>query len=181
MENDDKNRGLVIVYTGDGKGKTTAALGLCVRAVGHGNKIRIIQFIKSDWPYGELEGLKRLSPEVKMDVMGAGCIGIMDDNKPIEEHRQAARQAFDTAREAVKSGGYDIVILDEINIATSLKLIPVEDLLTLISEKPKELDLVLTGRSADQKVIEAADLVTEMKEIKHPFRKGKLAKKGIDF
>ncbi len=181
MENDDKNQGLVIVYTGDGKGKTTAALGLCVRAVGHGNKIRIIQFIKSNWPYGELDGLKQLTPEVEIDVMGDGYVGIMGDDKPIEEHRETARRAFDMAREAVKSGRYDIVILDEINIVTSLKLIPVEDLLTLISEKPKELDLVLTGRSADQKIIDAADLVTEMKEIKHPFRKGKLAKKGIDF
>ncbi len=181
MAADTEERGLVIVYTGGGKGKTTAALGLCLRAVGHGNKIRIIQFIKSDWPYGERRGLERLAPEVQLDSLGAGCIGIMGDDKPIEEHRRAAEAALETAREAIGSGRYDIIILDEITVAVHLGLISTEDLLALIAGKPAPLHLVLTGRNAPPEVIAAADLVTEMKEIKHPFRQGKLGRKGIDF
>jgi cob(I)alamin adenosyltransferase len=180
-KNQEEEKGLVIVYTGEGKGKTTAALGLCLRAVGHGNRIRIIQFLKSDWPYGELEGLKRLQPEVDIDVLGAGCVGILDDIKPLEEHRRAAQSAMKIAAEVIRSGKYDIVILDEINVAANLKLITVADILKLIAEKPKQLDLVITGRYADARVIDRADLVTEMIEIKHPFQKGQLAKKGIDF
>lgn len=182
MKKKDKSEnGLVIVYTGDGKGKTTAALGLCIRAVGHGNKVRIIQFIKGNWPYGELEGLKRLNPEVEISTLGTGCVGIMGDDKPIEEHHRAARQALSSAAEAIRSERYDIVVLDEVNVAVDLNLITLEDVLDLIENKPEDLDLVLTGRQADKKIIEKADLVTEMKEIKHPFRKGRLAKKGIDF
>ena len=181
MANDSSDKGLTIVYTGNGKGKTTAALGLCLRAVGHGNKIRIVQFLKSDWPYGELEGLKRLEPEVQIDVLGAGCVGIMDDNKPIEEHRQAAQKCLEAVREIIESDKYDIVVLDEINVAAELKLISTEDILELINIKPARLNLVITGRYADQRVIEKSELVTEMKEIKHPFQKGQLARKGIDF
>lgn len=173
--------GLVIVYTGDGKGKTTAALGMCLRAVGHGYKIRIIQFIKSDWPYGERRGLERLAPEVQLDSLGAGCIGIMGDDKPIEEHRLAARAALNAAGEAIGSGMYDIVILDEITIAAHLELISVDDVIDLITNKPDRVSLVLTGRYAPAELIAAADLVTEMKEIKHPFREGKLGREGIDF
>jgi cob(I)alamin adenosyltransferase len=174
-------RGLVIVYTGDGKGKTTAALGLCLRAVGHGNKIRIIQFIKSDWPYGERRGLERLAPEVELDSLGIGCIGIMGDDKPIEEHRDAAMKALQMAREVIGSDRYDIVILDEINVAVHLGLISGADILSLTANKPARLHLVLTGRYAPPEVIASADLVTEMKEIKHPFHKGEPGRKGIDF
>ncbi len=181
MTDDTDATGLVIVYTGDGKGKTTAALGLCLRAVGHGNKVRIIQFIKSDWPYGEREGLKRLAPEVELDIRGAGCIGILGDDLPIEAHRDAARQAMAAAEAAVGSGKYDMVILDEVHIATRYQLIAVEDVLNLIRNKPAGLTLVMTGRCADERVIAAADLVTEMKEIKHPYQSGRKAKKGVDY
>lgn len=181
MTANDAARGLVIVYTGDGKGKTTAALGLCLRAVGHGNKIRIIQFIKSDWPYGERRGLERLAPEVELDSLGIGCIGILGDDKPLEEHRSAAMKALQTAREAIASDRYDIVILDEINVAGHLGLIAAADMLSLIAAKPPRLHLVLTGRFAPPELIAAADLVTEMKEIKHPFHKGEPGRKGIDF
>lgn len=173
--------GLVIVYTGDGKGKTTAALGLCVRAVGHGNKIRIIQFIKSDWEYGEIEGIARLGPEVEITPMGAGCIGILGDNKPLEEHRQAARRAFELAREVIESGEFDIVILDEINIAVHFGLIDVKEVIEAIEHRPRHLDVVLTGRYAKSELVDLADLVTEMHEVKHPFRQGRLSKKGIDY
>jgi len=178
---DPDSRGLVIVYTGDGKGKTTAALGLCLRAVGWGNKIRIIQFIKGDWEYGELKGIARLAPDVEIDVMGAGCIGILGDDKPLEEHRAAAAQAFLKAREVILADRHDIVILDEINIATNLGLIGVDDILRLINDRPQHMHLILTGRYADSRIIDAADLVTEMREIKHPFQQGQLSRQGIDF
>lgn len=173
--------GLTIVYTGDGKGKTTAALGLCLRAVGHGNKVAIIQFIKSNWPYGEIEGLRRLGPEIRVQSLGAGCIGFPGDDKPISEHRRAAQEALDAARQTVRDENFETVILDEIHVAVQLKLISVEDVLDLIDMKPKHMNLVLTGRDADAAIIAAADLVTEMKEIKHPFRDGYLGKEGIDF
>jgi cob(I)alamin adenosyltransferase len=175
------NRGLVIVYTGNGKGKTTAALGLCLRAVGWGNKIRIIQFIKSDWEYGELKGIARLAPDIEIDVMGAGCIGILGDDKPLEEHRLAAQRALAKAQEIIAAGKFDIVVLDEINIATHMELIAVDDVLQLIAGRPYGMHLVLTGRYADPRVIDVADLVTEMKEIKHPFQKGQLSRRGIDY
>lgn len=175
------SRGLVIVYTGNGKGKTTAALGLCVRAVGWGNKIRIIQFIKSDWEYGELKGITRLAPEVDIDVMGAGCIGILGDDKPLEDHRSAAQRALVKAREIIDAGEYNIVVLDEINIATHMGLIAIDNVLQLIAGRPHGMHLVLTGRYADPRVIDVADLVTEMKEIKHPFQKGQLSRRGIDY
>jgi cob(I)alamin adenosyltransferase len=181
MTSDQNERGLVIVYTGDGKGKTTAALGLCLRAVGHGYKIRIIQFIKSDWPYGERLGLERLAPDVQLDSLGAGCIGIMGDDKPLEEHRLAAQAALRAAGEAIGSGKHDIVILDEINVAVHLGLISTAEVTALIANKPVELHVILTGRYAPQELIAAADLVTEMKEIKHPFRLGQLGRRGIDF
>jgi cob(I)alamin adenosyltransferase len=183
MQNDfsKKENGFIIVYTGNGKGKTTAALGLCVRAVGHGNKVGIIQFIKSDWEYGELIGLKQLSPEIDIQTLGVGCIGIMGDDKPMEEHKEAASQAFDAAIKVAKSNKYDILILDEINVAVSLGLISVSQVLELLKNKPVYLNVVLTGRNAPDELIEAADLVTEMKEIKHPFQKGIPARKGIDF
>lgn len=181
MNSDSADKGLVIVYTGNGKGKTTSALGICLRAVGHGRRVAIIQFIKSDWEYGEIQALKMLSPEVRLDRLGAGCIGIMGDEKPIEEHKKAARHALKVSQEAVSSGLYDIVILDEINIAVDKELITVASLLSLIESKPQNIDLVLTGRYADRAIIDAADLVTEMKEIKHPFRKGIPARKGIDY
>lgn len=179
MKNNDEN-GWVIVYTGDGKGKTTAALGLTLRAVGHGNRVLMIQFLKSGWEYGELKGTERLAPEFTIKPMGIGCVGILDDDKPFEEHQHAAQKALEASREAVGRMDYDIVILDEVNIATHLKLIDVDDLLTLIKERSPKLTLVLTGRYADERIIEVADLVTEMKEIKHPFQKGIPSRKGID-
>jgi len=180
MSDTNQQKGWVIVYTGDGKGKTTAALGMALRAAGHGNKTAIVQFIKSDWPYGEKESLKKLAPEVTMVTLGAGCIGIMDDDKPLDEHRRAAQEALQKACEIILSDQYDIVVLDEINIAPSLGLIEVDDIINLIKNRPDRTNLVLTGRNAPEKVIELADLVTEMREIKHPFRQGQLSRKGID-
>jgi cob(I)alamin adenosyltransferase len=174
-------KGLVIVYTGDGKGKTTAALGLCVRAAGYDEKVCIIQFIKGSWKYGEIDGIKRLAPNVELYQKGLGFVGIIDDKLDKSEHIKAAGEALEFARGRILSGDYDIVILDEINVAIHLKLIKVDDVLNIIENKPKSLDLVLTGRNAKNEIIDRADLVTEMREIKHPFQKGIKAKKGIDF
>lgn len=181
MEKKAEQKGLVIVYTGDGKGKTTAALGLCVRAVGYDEKICIVQFIKGSWKYGELDGIKRLAPNVELYQKGLGFVGIIDDKLDKSEHIKAAGEAIDFAREKMLSGKYDIVILDEINVAIHLGLLKVKEVLKLIDVKPELLDLVITGRNAKDEIIERADLVTEMREIKHPFQKGILAQKGIDF
>ena len=173
--------GLTIVYTGKGKGKTTAALGLALRATGYDKKICMIQFIKGSWHYGEMDSTKRLEPGFEMVAVGKGFVGIIDDKSPKEDHEKVAKEAIRISNDKIQSGKYDIVILDEISYAVNLNLISVDDVLKLIKLKPDDIDLVLTGNYAKEEVIEIADLVTEMKEIKHPFQKGIKAKKGIDF
>ena len=173
--------GLVIVYTGKGKGKTTAALGMVLRAVGHKQKICFIQFIKGSWHYGELDSLQRLAPELELIVSGKGFVGIIDDTSPKEEHEKVANEAIQLSKEKIQSGRYDLVILDEINYAVNLGLIDIKQVIDLIKSRPTNVSLVLTGNYANTELIEIADLVTEMKEIKHPFQLGIKAKKGIDF
>ena len=174
-------KGLVIVYTGGGKGKTSAALGLVLRAVGYNHKVCMVQFVKGSWHYGELDSAKRLAPEFELITAGKGFVGILDDKSPREEHVKAANDTLMISREKILSGKYNVVILDEINYAVQLELLKLDDVIDLIKSKPAELDLVLTGNHATKEVIELADLVTEMKEIKHPFKSGLKAKKGIDF
>lgn len=174
-------KSLVIVYTGNGKGKTTAALGMALRACGYDWKICILQFIKGSWTYGEEKGVKRLAPNVELKKLGKGFYKIMNDKLPEEEHRKAVQQALKISQESVQSGDYDLVILDEINVAVSCGLLNVEDVIELIQKKSLKTHLVLTGRDAHSQVIEIADLCTEMKEIKHPFQQGFLAQKGIDY
>ena len=176
-----QEKGIIIVYTGKGKGKTTAALGIVLRAVGYGYKVAMIQFIKGEWYYGELTSSKRLEPEFEMIAAGKGFVGIIDDDHPIEDHQSSAREAVALAQDKLSSGAYDIMILDEINYAAKLNLISEQDILDIISTKPEKTSLVLTGNYVPESVIAAADLVTEMKEIKHPYQKGVKAKKGIDF
>lgn len=173
--------GLVIVYTGNGKGKTTAALGMALRAVGYNHKICMVQFIKGSWPYGEIESIKRLQPELELVIAGKGFVGIIDDTSPREDHKKIAKEAITISKEKIQSGNYNIVILDEVNYAINLGLINLSDVLNLIKSKPENLNIVLTGNHAKKEIIDAADLVTEMKEIKHPFKAGIKAKKGIDF
>ncbi len=178
-------KGLVIVYTGDGKGKTSAALGNAFRALGHGWRVLMIQFFKGDWPvkYGELESA-RLHPKLEIIQLGKGFVKIMGDKKPIEEHKAAAREAMDLAKTRIYSGEYDLVILDEINCAVDyldVRLVELEDVLEIVRKKPERTHLIFTGRGARPELIAAADLVTEMKEIKHPFQKGIQAQEGIDF
>ena len=174
-------KGLVIVYTGKGKGKTTAALGIVLRAVGHGYKVGMIQFIKGEWYYGELTSSKRLEPEFELIAAGRGFVGIIDDDHPIEDHEKAAKDAIEIAKQKIASGDYDIMILDEINYAVKLNLISQEDILDVIAAKPEKTSLVLTGNYVPKAVMDAADLVTEMREIKHPYQRGIKAKKGVDF
>ena len=174
-------KGLVVVYTGDGKGKTTAALGMALRSVGYGFKAIMIQFVKGSWRYGELTGVERLKPEFEIRPAGKGFVGIIDDKLPIEEHRKAAAKAFEEVVQIVTKGAYDLVILDEIFVALSLGLIREADVLALLDQRPAPLHLVLTGRGCPQSVVDRADLVTEMREIKHPFQKGRKAEIGVDF
>ncbi len=177
----NKDRGLLVVYTGDGKGKTTAALGMCVRAVGYDWKICLIQFVKGSWKYGELKGLKRLEPNVELHVIGEGFVGIEDDKKDIKVHQDAARKGLELAQEKVASGAYQLVILDELNVAMSLQLIDRQQVEALVDNKPEAQDMVITGRGAPDWLLERADLVTEMREIKHPYQAGLPARKGIDW
>ena len=174
-------KGLVVVYTGGGKGKTTAALGLVLRAVGYNHKVCMVQFVKGSWHYGELDSAKRLAPEFELITAGKGFVGILDDKSPREEHIKAANDTLAISREKMMSGKFNVVILDEINYAIQLELLKLDDVIDMIKSKPAELDLVLTGDHAAKEVIDLADLVTEMKEIKHPFKSGIKAKKGIDF
>jgi cob(I)alamin adenosyltransferase len=175
------DKGLVIVYTGNGKGKTTAALGIAVRALGYNQKVCMIQFIKGSWHYGELNSAKRLAPEFELITAGKGFVGIIDDTSPKEEHQKTAKEAIQISRGKILENIYDIIILDEINYSINLGLVKVEDVLELIKTKPEKLTLVLTGNHVRSEIVDIADLVTEMKEIKHPFKSGKKAKKGIDF
>lgn len=181
MKEKKAKEGLVIVYTGNGKGKTTAALGIALRAVGYGYKVCMIQFIKGSWHYGEMDSSKRLKPEFELIAVGKGFVGIIDDKSPRSEHKRIAREALRISKEKIVSKKYDIVILDEINYAINLGLVQLRDVLKLLDKKPSNLNLVLTGNHAKKEIIEKADLVTEMKEIKHPFKSGIKAKKGIDF
>ena len=178
---DNKPTGLLIVYTGDGKGKTTAALGMCVRAIGYDWKICIIQFVKGSWKYGELKGLKRLESNIELHVIGEGFVGIVDDTKDFEVHRKAAREGVVLAREKISSGQFQLVILDELNVALDLGLTTREEIESRLSVRSPLQNLVITGRGAADWLIAKADLVTEMKEIKHPYQKGILAQKGIDW
>ncbi len=178
-------KGLVIVYTGDGKGKTSAALGNVFRALGHGWKVLVVQFFKGDWPvtFGELESAK-LHPALEILQLGKGFVKIMGDKKPFSEHQTAAKDAIRLAKEKIYSGVYDLVVLDEINYAVDyldIRLVELADLLEICDRKPTHVNVIFTGRAAKPELIERADLVTEMKEIKHPYQKGVPAQKGIDF
>jgi cob(I)alamin adenosyltransferase len=175
-----KRKGLVVVYTGNGKGKTTAALGMVVRAIGYDWRILMVQFIKGDWMYGELEGFKKLAPNFELKRMGKGFVRIMGDKRPIEDHIEATKNALNYVKENLDKD-YDIIILDEINVAIKEGLLDLSEVIKLVQSRPSYLTLILTGRNAAKEVIELADLVTEMREIKHPFKKGMLAQPGIDY
>lgn len=182
----DPRRGLIVVYTGNGKGKTSASLGACLRALGHGWRVLVIQFFKGGWPvvFGELEMAKRLAPQFEVLQLGKGFVKHMGDRKPFEEHLAAAKDALRVAKEKITSGAYDLIILDEIIYAidyAGVQLVSVEEILGLLDAKPPALHLILTGRNAPQALIARADLVTEMEEIKHPWQQKIPAQAGIDY
>ncbi len=168
-------RGYVQVYTGDGKGKTTAAVGLAVRAAGAGLRVFMAQFIKS-MRYSEVEGLERSEGQIVCRQYGRGCVRGRATPADVE----FARNGYQEVRDIIRSGQYQLVILDEINVAASLNLLEVDDLLELIDLKPDGVELVFTGRRADPRLIERADLVTEMQNSKHYYQRGVIARRGIE-
>lgn len=176
----EEQRGLVIIHTGNGKGKTTAALGLALRTYGQGMKVLILQFIKGAWKYGELKALEKFAPDIVIEQAGEGFVR-RAEGRELEEHRAAAMAALEKAKREMQSGKWDMVILDELNYAVQFELVPMEAVLDLVAQKPDKLHLVITGRNARGELIEAADLVTEMREVKHPLKQGVKAQRGIEF
>ena len=171
-------RGLVYIFTGDGKGKTSAALGTVLRALGHGMRVYIIYFMKGDYPYGERAVLAKLAD---VTMASFGSLEFVDPANVKPEEIEQAKLALVTAREAMLSGNYDLVVLDEVNVAVAWKLVELDEVTRLIRDKLPKVELILTGRQADAKLIEMADLVTECLKIKHPYDKGIMARKGIDY
>lgn len=173
-------KGLIIVHTGMGKGKTTAAMGMALRGVGHQLKSLMIQFIKGSWKYGELEAVKALYPFFEIVPMGKGFIHVGKPG-PEKEDVEAVSKAWKCFVEKLSSKEYDMIILDEINVAMHYGLLPLEPVLRALQEKPAGLHLVLTGRNASPEIMDMADLITEMVEVKHPYKEGVPAQKGIEF
>lgn len=177
-------RGLILVNTGNGKGKTTAALGVALRAVGQGLKVLILQFIKSGNGYGELAGLDKLGDQVEIRSMGKGFIYYKRDevsDAELARHKEAAQEAWRTLVEEVNSDRWDLIIMDEINNAINYELIDVNSVVDMLKHKPERLHVILTGRYAKPEIIDVADTVTEMKVVKHAYEKGIKAAKGIEF
>ena len=170
-------RGLVQVYTGSGKGKTGAAFGLALRAIGRGLRVCVVQFIKGGFDYGESYVVGRL-PLLEMAAYGRGKFVT---ERPTAEDVAEAKKAFDHAKAAIQNGKFDIVILDEVNVAMHLSLLSVSDLIEVLKKRPPQVEVVLTGRYAPEEIVNMADLVTEMREIKHPFAQGIKARKGIEY
>ncbi len=171
-------KGLVQIFTGEGKGKTSAALGVVLRALGHGLRVYIVNFMKGDYPYGERNVLSKL-PNVKF--VSFGSLEFVDPANIKPEEIEQAKQALAAAREAMLDGNYDLVVLDEVNVATAWKLVELDEVVRLIRDKPPNVELILTGRHADTKLVQLADLVTECLKIKHPYDKGITSRKGIDY
>jgi cob(I)alamin adenosyltransferase len=177
-----ERRGLTIVYTGDGKGKTTAAVGLTVRAAGNKMRVLFVQFIKGSWKSGEREVLRSL-PDVEVAVTGRGFTieGLRNPRIPMEAHQDAAAAGWALARQAIAEGGYDMVVLDEILGAINANLVSIDEVLETVRSRPRRLHLVLTGRGAPPELIALADLVSEVRAVKHPYEHGIPAQRGIEF
>ncbi len=181
-----EQRGLILINTGNGKGKTTAALGTAVRAWGDGQKVLILQFIKGAWKYGELEAIEALGKvngNIEIRSMGDGFVfhNKKEDEAEYQRKKALAEKAWQTACDEVMSDKWDLVVLDEVNYAIHFGMVSVDDVAKLIENRPARLNMILTGRYAEQKLIDLADTVTEMNPIKHAFEKGIRARKGIEF
>lgn len=176
----DVHRGLIIVNTGPGKGKTTAAMGTALRAVGNGMKVLMLQFIKGSWHYGELDAVKAFGDNFVMKQMGRGFVKVGGAETDPEDIR-LAEKAWEEAREAITSGQWDLVILDEINYAISYGMLDPATVVETLKHKPEQVHVILTGRNAHPTIVEVADTVTEMKQVKHAYEKGVLAQRGIEY
>ncbi|HCS71529.1 MAG TPA: cob(I)yrinic acid a,c-diamide adenosyltransferase [Rhodospirillaceae bacterium] len=173
-----EERGLLIVHTGKGKGKSTAAMGMAMRCVGHGMRVAIVQFVKGVWETGERDVLAKFPDQVTIRAMGEGFSWETQDR---QRDLAAARQAWDAAKELMADPSYKMIILDELNIVLRYDNLPLDEVVETLRNKPRDLHVVVTGRNAKEALIEAADLVTEMEMIKHPFRAGVKAQAGIEF
>lgn len=187
---DDKRQGLLLIHTGDGKGKTTAALGLALRSWGDGYRVLILQFIKGGWTYGEMTAIEKLSAlplelstggRIELRRCGKGFTQRNSTEEQKQQHALAAKEALQNAGDEIMSGKWDLIILDEINYAIKFGLLTVDDVISVLKKRPEELHIVLTGRDAAPELQEMADLVTEMGLVKHPFQKGIKAQRGIEF
>jgi cob(I)alamin adenosyltransferase len=176
----EARRGLILINTGPGKGKTTAAMGTALRAVGNGMRVLMLQFIKGSWHYGELDAVKAFGDKFVMKQMGRGFVKVGGAETDPEDVR-LVEVAWEEARQAILSGDWDMVILDEINYAIGYKMLDPAKVVETLQQKPEMVNVVLTGRNAHPSLIESADTVTEMREIKHAYQKGILAQRGIEF
>jgi cob(I)alamin adenosyltransferase len=176
----DVRRGLIIVNTGPGKGKTTAAMGTALRAVGNGMKVLMLQFLKGSWHYGELDAVQAFGDRFVMKQMGRGFVKVGGAETDPEDIRMV-EEAWAEAAEAIKSGAWDLVVLDEINYAISYKMLDPEKVAAVLREKPEMVHVILTGRNAHPTIVDLADTVTEMREVKHAYQKGIMAQRGIEY
>jgi len=176
----DARRGLIIVNTGPGKGKTTAAMGTALRAVGNGMKVLMLQFLKGSWHYGELDAVKAFGDDFVMKQLGRGFVKVGGAETDPQDIR-LVEQAWEESRNAILSGKWDVVILDEINYAISYGMLGAEQVVETLKQKPEMVHVILTGRSAHPKIVEVADTVTEMRQVKHAYEAGILAQRGIEY
>jgi cob(I)alamin adenosyltransferase len=176
----NERRGLIIVNTGAGKGKTTAAMGTGLRAVGVGMKVLMLQFLKGSWHYGELDAVKAFGDQFTMKQLGRGFVKVGGAETDPEDVRMV-EAAWEEAREAILSNNWDLVILDEINYAMSYGMLDPQKVVDALKQKPEMVHVILTGRNAHASIVEIADTVTEMKEVKHAYQKGILAQRGIEY
>jgi len=176
----DERKGLIIVNTGPGKGKTTAAMGTALRAVGNGMKVLMLQFLKGSWHYGELDAVKSFGGNWVMKQMGRGFVKVGGAETDPEDVRMV-EEAWAEAEKAIQSGEWDLIILDEINYAISYNMLDPAAVVAALKTKPEQVHVILTGRNAHPSIVEIADTVTEMKQVKHAYEKGVLAQRGIEY
>lgn len=173
-----REKGLVIVHTGKGKGKSTAAFGIVFRSLGHGHKVGVVQFVKGAWETGERDVLMKFSDQVTFKTMGEGFTWETQDR---QRDIAAARKAWDAAKEMIADPSYNLILLDELNIVLRYDYLPLDEVIEVLQNKPEMTHVIVTGRNAKDELIEIADLVTEMTQVKHPFRDGVKAQVGIEF
>jgi cob(I)alamin adenosyltransferase len=176
----DIRRGLIIVNTGPGKGKTTAAMGTALRAVGQGMRVLMLQFLKGSWHYGELDAVKAFGDKFVMKQLGRGFVKV-GGAEPDPEDLKAVEDAWKESEQAILGGQWDVVVLDEINYAISYKMLDAERVVEVLKRKPEMVHVILTGRNAHPAIVEVADTVTEMRQVKHAYEKGVMAQRGIEY